>query len=132
MTFREKSTAAQFAAILLVYGCVAIHYWGQPLAGGKPIVILIGITIWMILIIVPAHIAFAVQRRPESPDERDAVVNVRGTRNGYAALGLGFWCILMMIVLKTSYGLLFGAALAVGALAELVRLGSQLYYYRFG
>ena len=132
MTFREKSTVAQFAAIVLVYGFVAIRYWGAPLTGVRAIEILISITVLMILIMVPAHIAFAIQQRPENADERDAAVNVRGTRNAYAALGFGFWCLLMMIVFKTPYGLLFGAALAVGALAELVRLGSQLYYYRFG
>ncbi len=81
---------------------------------------------------VPAHIAFAIHKRPENADERDAGVKVRGARNGYAVLGLGFWCVLMMIVLKTPYPVLFGAALAVGALAELVRLGSQLYYYQLG
>ena len=132
MTFREKSAAAQIAAILLVYGCFAVRYWDRPLAHGAPAAILIGITICMILISVPAHIAFAIHRRPEKPDERDAIVEVRGTRNAYLALGVGVWGVLLMILFKTSYGLLFCAALGVFALAELVRLGSQLYYYRFG
>jgi hypothetical protein len=132
MTFREKSTVAQIAAILLVYGFFAVRFWGQPLTHGAPAAILIGITVCMILISVPAHIAFAIQRKPEKPDERDAVVEVRGTRNGYFALGVGVWIILFMIMLQTSYGLLFCAALGAFALAELVRLGSQLYYYRLG
>lgn len=132
MTFREKSAVAQIAAILLVYGFFAIRYWDRTLAHGAPAAILIGITVCMILISVPAHIAFAIHRRPEKPDERDAVVQVRGTRNGYLALGAGMWGVLLMIMLQTSYGLLFCAALGVFALAELVRLGSQLYYYRFG
>jgi hypothetical protein len=132
MSFREKSTVAQIAAILLVYGFFAARYWGHPLTHGAPVAILIGITVCMILITVPAHIAFAIQKRPEKTDERDTVVHVRGTRNGYLALGAGVWVVLLMIMFQTSYGLLFCAALGVFALAELVRLGSQLYYYRFG
>ena len=132
MTYQEKSAVAQIAAILLVYGCFAVRYWDQPLTHGALAAILIGITVCMILISVPAHIAMAIHRRPEKPDERDAVVQVRGTRNGYLALGAGMWGVLLLIMLQTSYGLLFCAALGVFALAELVRLGSQLYYYRFG
>jgi hypothetical protein len=132
MTFREKSTVAELAAILLVYGFFAARYWGQPLTDDAPVVILISITVGTTFIIIPAQIAFAILRRPEKPDERDVAVEVRGARNAYVALGLGVWCVLFMIVFQTPYGMLFRAALGVFALAELVRLGSQLYYYRFG
>lgn len=132
MTFREKSTVVQIAAILLVYGFFAARCWGHPLPYGASLGILIGITVCMILIMVPAHIALAIQRKPEKPDERDSIVAVRGTRNAYFTLGVGVWIVLFMIMLQTSYGLLFCAAMGTFALAELVRLGSQLYYYRFG
>jgi ABC-type phosphate/phosphonate transport system permease subunit len=132
MTFREKSIVAQFVAIVLVYGFFAFHYWGQPLTHYHPAAIVIGIGICMTLITVPVHIAFAIFRRPEKLDERDAAVDVRGTRNAYRVLGASLWCILMLIMFHLSYELLFVVALGTFALAELVRLGSQFYYYRFG
>lgn len=132
MTFREKSTVAQIAAILLVYGVFAVRYWGQALTHGAPATILIGITVCMIFISVVAQIVFAIQKNIEKPDERDAIVEVRGTCNGYFALGTGVWVVVSMILMETSYGLLLYATMGTLAVAELVRLGSQLYYYRFG
>jgi hypothetical protein len=131
MTFREKSTITQIVAILLVYGFLAAHYWDH-LTRDVPVGLLVGVILFTPLIVAPLNIAFAIYKKPEKPDERDAFVNVRGMRNGYAVLGTGLWAILIMIMQKSPYGLLFCAVLALFTVAELVRLGSQLYYYRFG
>jgi hypothetical protein len=132
MTFREKSVVAQIAAIIAVYGFFAVRHWRQPPTQGAVLGVLIGITIWMIIISVVSHIAIAAYRRPEKQDERDLGVRLRGSRNGYLAIGVGVWGILMLAMIQTPYGLLCYAILAAFALAEIVRLASQLYYYRFG
>jgi hypothetical protein len=130
LAFREKSIAAQMAAILLVYGYYGVRLWGKPLTPLAATAALIGITILMILILVAAHIAIRLYSRPELPDERDGVIELRGSRNGYAALAAGVWGVLFLAIGHVPYDLLFYAIMGVFALAELVRLGSQLFYYR--
>jgi hypothetical protein len=131
MGFREKSILAQLAAILVVYSYFGIQLWGKPLTPIAATAALIGITILMILILIVAHIVIRFYSRPERPDERDHVIALRGSRNGYNALIAGVWCVLLLSISHAPYGYLFLAINAAVALAELVRLGSQLFYYRF-
>ncbi|HUN76014.1 MAG TPA: hypothetical protein VMU40_15965 [Steroidobacteraceae bacterium] len=137
MSFREKSIALQMLAIVLVYGLYGAHFyqahlWRAPLSPVPAVATLIGIAILMIIIAIVGHIAIAMRTRPEAPDERDWAVELRGARNAYRALGAGMWCILLLSLLRASYGIVFYAILAAFALGELVRLGSQLIYYRSG
>ncbi len=60
------------------------------------------------------------------------MVELRGSRNAYRALAVGVWCVLLLAMAHTTYGELFYAIIGTFALAELIRLGSQLIYYRFG
>ena len=59
-------------------------------------------------------------------------MDLRGSRNAFRAMAAGVWCVLLLTIAQQPPGLLFYALLGVFALAELVRLGSQLFYYRFG
>jgi hypothetical protein len=137
MSFREKSITAQMLAIILVYGFYGAHFyeghlWRAPLSPVPAVATLIGIAILTIIIAIVGHIAIVVRTRPEPPDERDGAAELRGTRNAYRALAAAVWCILLLSLAHSSYALLFYAILATFALAELVRLGSQLIYYRSG
>ncbi len=132
MTFREKSIAAQFAAILLVYGFFGFRLWGQNLTPVAAIAVLIGTTVLTTAVTIVAHLTIALTAKREKRDERDVVVELRGSRNAYYALAAGVWCILLLAIAPTHAGILFYASLGAFALAELVRLGSQLVYYRLG
>lgn len=137
MSFREKSLVWQMFAIILVYGFYGAHFfqghlWRVPLSPIPAVATLIGIAVLMIIIAIVGHIAIAIRTRPERPDERDWAVELRGSRNAYHALAAGMWCILLLSLMSASYQLLFYAILAAFALGELVRLGSQLVYYRSG
>jgi hypothetical protein len=131
MAFREKSIAAQMAAILLIYGFYGVRLWGKPLTPIGATAALISITILVILINVASHIAIRIYSKPEPPDERDQAIDLRGSRNGYAALAAGVWGVLFLAIGHVPYDQLFYAIMGVFALAELVRLGSQLLYYRW-
>jgi hypothetical protein len=139
-SFREKSIVTQIVMILAVYGYFGVRLWGfwdQPSTSSAvaatviAIGALIGITICMIIIGVASHIALALYARPETPDERDRVIGLRGSRNACGVLAVGVWCVLFLAITHASYGLLFYAIMGIFVLAELVRLGSQLFYYRF-
>ena len=132
LTFREKSLTAQIAAILLVYGWWGAQLWGRPLSPVGAVGALIGLTVLMIVISVASHIALALWRLPEQVDERDALVAMRGARNAYYALGAGVWCVLMLAIAASPFSVLFLGLSGAFALAEVVRLASQLVYYRLG
>ncbi len=136
MTLREKSIAAQIVAIVLVYGCYGARLWGRPLTRLDALATLIGITVWMILISVVFHVTIAAYARVygklDRIDERDRMAALRGSRNAYIALGAGIWCIIILALAQVPNATLFYAAMGIFALAELVRLGSVLFYYRFG
>ncbi len=135
--FREKSAMLQIVAILVVYGVYGVRLWDFWRASAGPVTViaiaaLIAITIWMIIIGIASHIALVLYMRPEMPDERDRLIDLRGSRNAYFALAAGVWCLLLLAIADPPHGLLFYAIMATFALAEIVRLGSQLFYYRFG
>jgi hypothetical protein len=133
MTFREKSIAIQIAAILAVYSFYGLRYWGQPLTGpGAGVALVAGITFSMIVVTVIAHIAIGGRSRPEKQDERDRVIGLRGSRNAYYVLAVTNWCLLWLILTNTRHGLVLLTALVAFAVAELVRLGSKMWYYRLG
>jgi hypothetical protein len=134
-TFRELSLAAQMAAILTVYGAYAARFWGlwrAPLPLLTGVTTLIGITILMILIGIAAHMAIALYVKPERIDERDQVIALRGTRNGYRVVAVGVWCVILLVIAGRPSGLTFCALMAIFPVAELARLGSEPYAYRFG
>lgn len=138
--FREKSIVIQVVSILVVYAFFGARLWGfwdQPsvsaaAAGAIMVFALIGITICMIIINIAAHVALAFYAIPETPDERDRVIGLRGSRNAYGVLTVGIWCVLCLAVAGVPHGALLYAIMGAFALAELVRLGSQLLYYRLG
>ncbi len=139
-TFREKSIVVQIVSILAVYAFFGVHLWGfwdQPsmssaAAGATVVFALVGITICMIIIVIASYIALIFYARPETPDERDRVIGLRGSRNAYGVLTVGIWCVLYFAITGVPHGALLYAIMAAFALAELVRLGSQLFYYRVG
>jgi hypothetical protein len=130
--FREMSIVAQIVAIMAVYGFFGVRYWGQRFTPVTATGVLIGMTTLMIIIGIVSHGAIRIWAGPEKPDERDLLVNLRGSRNAYRAMAAGAWCVLLLTIAQQPLGLLFYALMGAFALAELVRLGSQLFYYRFG
>jgi hypothetical protein len=138
--FREKSLVVQIVSILAVYGFLGVRLWGfwdQPslssaAAGAIMVFALIGITICVGVIQIASHVALAFFGRFETPDERDRVIGLRGSRNAYGALAVGIWCVLYLAITGIPHGALLYAIMGAFALAELIRLGSQLVYYRLG
>ena len=130
--FREMSIVAQIVAIVAVSGFYGVCYWGQRFTPVTAMGVLVGMTALMSIIGIVSHAAIRIWAAPEKPDERDLLVNLRGSRNAFRAMAAGVWCVLLLIIAQQPPGLLFYALLGVFALAELVRLGSQLFYYRFG
>jgi hypothetical protein len=135
MSFRQKSIVIQIASILLVYGFFGARawgYWNRPASGLVSVVLLVSVTICMILISIVGHIVISIRTKLEKPDERDQIVSLRGFRNAYQAVAIGVWCTLFLAIVNVPHGLVFFVLMGMFAVSELVRLGSELFYYRLG
>jgi len=129
MTFREKSAWISMVAIVLVYGFFGFKVMHAPPTRAGVVVALIGSTILVILLHIIAYAA-AVKSRKERPDERDALIALRGARFGYYALAAGLWCLIFLALAAPPPAILAYAALGAFILGAMARLASQLVMYR--
>ena len=65
-------------------------------------------------------------------DERDRSFHVRGTHYAYYPLVVGIWINIFLIFSGVSQAQQLNLLLAIVVVAELVRIGAQLYLYRRG
>ena len=64
--------------------------------------------------------------------DMDRTIALLGTRNGEAVLAFGIWGVVVLAVLQASPLVIANTALVYFTLAELLRCGTRLYYYRRG
>jgi hypothetical protein len=131
-TFRELSVLAQFVGLLLVLGYFGARLWGKVPSAPAIMTALIGAAATLIIISVALHIAIRVYAKPEPLDERDIAFAHRGTRNAYYVLAAGTWTSLVLATASALQPHFFYLVVGTLVAAELVRLGSQLFYYRRG
>ena len=65
-------------------------------------------------------------------DEREKTIHLKGTHAAYYPLILGVWANLFAIFYHISPAGRLNLLIATAVIAELVRVGAQLYYYRRG
>ena len=147
MSFREKSAWGILLSIVLVsvfYFPAALRIVagasdGEVRVGPLITISVVGV-IAIIVIQVVYHAFVASLSRDTDSDERDSLIDLKAERNGGLALGVGlFWLvghIVAQSVLKayavpTPMEIVVYILLALTA-SEVVKLMSQLWYYRIG
>jgi hypothetical protein len=134
MSFREKSAWISFVSILLVSGVYFSVSW-RGVGRGQQFALLMSLVAALAILEVVLHIAIAI-RSPEearSPkDERERLIDMKATRVAFPVLFAGVLLSIFTIHLgvRTS-GLAYAAFLAC-VVAQLVRFGAQIVYYRRG
>jgi hypothetical protein len=152
MPFREKIAWTSFVTTLLVWGYYFLALV-RELATGDPegsrfIGLAVGCTIAIVLLQVVATIVLAIhaprdaESYPTSPDERERLIEYRATRNAFfvlnllavsAAIATPFLAVAGPILLPQPAEdgmLLIGSAILFAIVAaELVRSGSQIFYF---
>jgi hypothetical protein len=135
MSFHQKRALVSLIAIGIAAVGYAVNAWRFPpatllQAAPRLIGAAIGLTIMMIL----AHILLAIgagsdeARRPA--DERDRMVRTAARRNAWWMMGFGLVLTIGLQFVSASPVLVVQAGAAAFILAELVRYGSELFYYR--
>ena len=138
MSFREKSAWIPFVTILLVFGA---YVWtvSQVLHGGvsndTAFKVEIGLIVAFLLIEILLHIALAVQAPNEARaprDEREQLIEMGATRVAFQVLVVGaLACVGLMHVTRSAWASGQHVLLAV-VVAQLVRFGGQIFYFRRG
>lgn len=147
MSFQEKSAWGLLLGIVLVsvvYFPAALRIVAAVPEGGPRAVPLIAISVVGVIALVVIEIVYhafvASLSRDTGSDERDALIDLKAERNGGFALGFGLIWLVGHIVIQSvvqahavpgAMEIVIYILLALTA-SEIVKLMSQLWYYRVG
>lgn len=131
MTFREKALIAKLLGIVLPFGTYAV--WAAT--GPHPLAaVLLALTAALgVQMLIQAAVVGVLRlfQRPEKPDERDEMIELRAMRVGYFALLGGVAMATYLSVFGHRAGpSLLNVLLAVITVGEALRITMQLVYYR--
>lgn len=147
MSFREKSAWGLLLGIVLVsvfyfpaaFRIVAAVPDGAPRATPLIVISVLGV-VALVAIEVVYHAFVASLSRDTGGDERDALIDLKAERNGGFALGFGLVWLVGHILIQSvvqAYAVPGAMEIAIYILlaltaSEVVKLISQLWYYRVG
>jgi hypothetical protein len=137
-SFREKSAWISFVSILLVTGA---YFWtvsreyARQIAPQTAFKVQVGLLVGFVVVEIVLHIAIAMQAPSEARaprDERERLIEMRATRVAFQVLVVGaLACVGLMHVTNSGRAIAQHLLLAV-MVAELVRFGGQILYFRRG
>ena len=134
LSFQEKSLWVMFLGMLVVFG----YYFSMALPTDAVDVmpqhkVLFGVAVaYLVASQVAGHILIAIVDPRDETDERDRLIELKGTRVGSWVLAVGVFASLCVAVQTQGNFLFTHVLLGSWVLAQLVETGSQLYLYRSG
>jgi hypothetical protein len=147
LSYQEKSILGSLLAMVVVYGyyfASALRHIDRAAFDSASIGRLMFTVIAIIVIEIVYHIILAIETRPEPKDERDLLIEGKAYRNAYfvvatgAALVIGYVIVASLVrdaaptrIVATPF-LLVNSMLLFMVLAEVMKLATQLLYYRKG
>lgn len=139
MAFREKIHWVTLVTMILAFGWYFLAYpWriaGAPAGLWASAGMLIPVTIGIILVMTIASAWMAIRAPGEvhmKEDERDRSIHFRGTHYAYYPLVVGVWTNIFALFWGVGQAIQLNLLLATVVLAEIARIGVQLYFYRRG
>ena len=138
MSFREKSAWISFVSILMVFGA---YFWNVIRVLGGHVQyravfnVEVGLLVAFILLEVVLHIVLVMQAPNEARaprDEREQLIEMKSTRVAFQVLVIGALAgVGAMHLTASAWAMAHGVLLAV-VVAELVKFGGQIFYFRRG
>ena len=142
MSYKEKSLIASMGVTLLLFGWYFYGAFSNLSLNQEPQ--LSTIIALIVLVIISEGIIqsfLALKNKPLLEDERDKLIEKISYRYSYGFLSVCIWFLMVQILLDTRfdnhlmlttpYGM-FHFLLLFFVLSEVIRFGTQLYYYRKG
>jgi cytochrome bd-type quinol oxidase subunit 2 len=143
MSYKEKSLIASLGVTLLLFGWYFYGAFSNLLL--NPESPRLGAIIILIVLVIISEVIIqsfvALKNKSPLEDERDKLIERISYRYSYGFLSVCIWFLMMQIlldtwfdnhlILTTPYGM-FHFLLLFFVLSEVIRFGTQLYYYRKG
>ena len=134
LSFREKSLWLMFVTLIASFG----FYFMTALPPGaadvvpQQVVLFVVAVVLLVIMQIVGHILIAVVDRRADTDERDRLIELKGTRNAGYVLATGVFLSLCAALVTDGNFVFTHLLLASWVLAQLVEIGSQLVLHRRG
>lgn len=139
LSFQQKSLWLMFVSLVGVFGFYFYFAFVTVLPTDAAVdvmphqVALFGLAVVMLVIMqIAGHIVIAIVDRRTETDERDRLIELKGTRNAAYVLATGVFLALCTALLTKGNFVFTHVLLGFWVLAQLVEIGSQLFLYRRG
>jgi hypothetical protein len=138
MSFREKSVWISFVSIAVVF---AAYFWNvaRVLAGQVEAravyLVSIGLLAAFVVLEIVLHLALALQAPDQARaprDERERLIDMKATRVAFQVLVIGALAGVGLLHVTSSTWVMAQAVLLAIVVAELVRFGGQILFFRRG
>lgn len=134
LSFREKSLWLMLFSLVGVFGFYFVTALPTDAVDVMPQQVVVFSLAVVVLVIaqIVGHVLIAVADRRSDTDERDRVIELKGTRNGAYVLATGTFFALCTALVTRGNFLFTHVLLGFWVLAQLVETGSQLVLHRRG
>lgn len=133
-SFKEKSLWLMFVSLIAVFGFYFAAVLPASTTSVMPdqIVFFVMVVAMLVVVQVVGHTVIAIRDRRMQTDERDRMIKLKGTRNASYVLATGVFLALCTALFTEGNFIFTHVLLGFWVLAQLVEIGSQLYFYRRG
>lgn len=134
LSFREKGLWLMFVTLGASFGFYFVTVLPAGAADVLPQQVILFIVAIVLLVImqIVGHILIALVDRRDQTDERDRLIELKGTRNAAYVLATGVFLSLCAAMVTDGNFVFTHLLLASWVLAQLVEIGSQLFLYQRG
>ncbi len=134
LSFQEKSLWLMFGSLASVFGLYYYTVLPSEAVDVMPhqVVLFVLAIVLLMIMQIAGHIVIAIVDRRAETDERDRMVQLKGTRNAGYVLATGVFCALCLALVSEGNFVFTHVLLGFWVLAQLVEIASQLVLYRRG
>ena len=134
LSFREKSLWLMFVTLAACFGFYFVTVLPAGAADVLPqqVILFIVAIVLLVIVQVVGHILIAIVDRRDETDERDRLIELKGTRNAAYVLATGVFLSLCAAMVTDGNFVFTHLLLGSWVLAQLVEIGSQLFLYKRG
>lgn len=134
LSFREKSLWLMFITLVTSFGFYFVTVLPPSAADVVPqqVILFVIAVVLLVVMQIVGHILIAIADRRTNTDERDRLIELKGTRNASYVLATGVFLALCVAMMSDGNFVFTHVLLASWVLAQLVEIGSQLVLHRRG
>ena len=134
LSFREKSLWLMLLTLVASFGFYFATVLPPSAADVVPqqVVLFVIAVVMLVIMQIVGHILIAIVDRRAETDERDRLIELKGTRNASYVLATGVFVALCAAMVTDGNFVFTHLLLASWVLAQMVEIGSQLFLHQRG